>query len=471
MKKQILLLLTAGLLLFGCQNQNSPENNDSPEKDTTALSYKEKGKIVAVTHYNSANYFIYKGRPMGFHYDLLKEMSEFLGVPLEVKIEDDLDENFRSLQNNDIDLIATNLTITKKRRELVNFTVPHSQVKQVLVQKRPADWEKMGRKQLEDKLVRNVVDLGGKTVYVQKNSSFVTRLQNLSEEIGDSIHIVEVDQEAEKLIALVAEGEIAYTVCDENLANANTAFFADIDVETAVSFDQNLAWAVNKNNKELLDDINTWLAQFKKTTKYHVLYNKYFETTYIQQLRKSDYYTFNTGKMSRFDKYIRAYAEEIGWDWRLLASMIYQESRFKPHVKSWAGAYGLMQLMPNTGEQFGVDSTSAPVEQIRAGVEFIKWLDKRFENIEDEEERIKFILASYNVGLGHVLDAQRLAEKNGKNPVVWDDNVDYYLLSKSKPEYYQDPAVRYGYCRGIEPYNYVKEILERYNHYQNIEIN
>ncbi|NBC82104.1 MAG: transporter substrate-binding domain-containing protein [Bacteroidetes bacterium] len=472
MKTQVLLFLFAVMLLFqGCNNKQNGNNELSESTKDTIVSYRDKGKITAVTHYNSANYFIYKGKPMGFHYEMLKELTDFLGIPLEVKIEDDLNENFRSLQNNDIDLIATNLTITKPRKDVVDFTVPHSRVKQVLVQRMPHGWKQMNRKQREEQLIRNVVDLGGKRVYVQKNSSFVTRLENLSEEIGDTIYIVEVDEEAEELISLVANGDINYTVCDENLAKANTGFYSNIDVQTPVSFDQNLAWAVKKGNEQLQNDINEWLIQFKRTKKYHVLYHKYFESSYVQNLRKSDYYTFNTGKMSQFDKYIQAYSDEIGWDWRLLASMIYQESRFKANVKSWAGAYGLMQLMPATGKQFGVDSTSAPGEQIRAGVNFIKWLNDRFENIENEEERIKFILAAYNVGLGHVVDAQRLAEKNGKNPKVWDDNVDYYLLSKSKPEYYKDPDVKYGYCRGIEPYNYVKEVLERYNHYQNLETN
>ena len=178
----------------------------------------------------------------------------------------------------------------------------------------------------------------------------------------------------------------------------------------------------------------------------------------------------NSGKVSRYDEYIKKYSEEIGWDWRLLASLIYQESRFSPEVKSWAGAYGLMQLMPITAKRFGVNAKSTPEKQIEAGVEFIKWLDKRFEKqgIKDRNERTKFVLASYNVGLGHILDAQRLAKKNGKNPNVWENNVDEYVLKKSNPKFYKDPVVKYGYCRGSETYTYVYEILDRYEHYKNI---
>lgn len=99
----------------------------------------------------------------------------------------------------------------------------------------------------------------------------------------------------------------------------------------------------------------------------------------------------------------------------------------------------------------------------------MKWLDERMAlRVEDNDERLKFVLAAYNVGIGHVLDAMKLAEKNGKDPRVWTDNVDYYILNKSNPKYYNDPVVEFGYCRGEEPYQYVKEILERYEHYKNV---
>jgi membrane-bound lytic murein transglycosylase F len=127
-----------------------------------------------------------------------------------------------------------------------------------------------------------------------------------------------------------------------------------------------------------------------------------------------------------------------------------------------------MQLMPITAQRMGIDETASPVEQIKAGTELIKWLEERFENIEDRSERIKFVLAAYNVGLGHVIDARSLAEKDGKNPDLWDESVDMYLLKKSDPDFYNDPVVKYGYCRGVETYNYVSQILNRYEHYKNI---
>ena len=116
---------------------------------------------------------------------------------------------------------------------------------------------------------------------------------------------------------------------------------------------------------------------------------------------------------------IKMYSDRINWDWRLLASLICQESRFNPDVKSRVGAYGLMQIMPETGKNFGIDITSSPKNNIKAGARYINWLHSIFDpKIPDENERIKFILASYNAGPGHVLDAMKLAEKNGMDPAI-----------------------------------------------------
>ncbi|MEK6320126.1 MAG: transglycosylase SLT domain-containing protein [Acidobacteriota bacterium] len=173
-----------------------------------------------------------------------------------------------------------------------------------------------------------------------------------------------------------------------------------------------------------------------------------------------------TGKLSQYDPLLRQYSAELSWDWRLLASQTFQESRFKPNAKSWAGATGLLQLMPATGQEFGVQNPLDPEDNVRGAVKFLIWLtDYWSKRIEDKDERLKFILASYNTGAGHVEDAQRLAEKYGSNPKAWDD-VAYWLLQKSKVQYSEDPVVKYGFCRGIEPVTYVILILKRFEHYK-----
>lgn len=464
-------LLSISIILFStsCKNKTKQE---SPEviTPTNALDriYEEQ-KLIAITDYSSTNYFIYKGQPMGFHYELLKLYADFIGVKLELKIENNLDKAFQQLQNQECDVLGIDLTVTKKRSEIISFTTPLNQSRQVLVQRKPENYKSLSSKEIEKQLIRNQLELGGKTVYVQGNSSFAERLHNLSNEIGDTINIKEdTEFHEERLITMVAKGEIDYTVCDEHVGMVNSTYYPLLDVKTPISFPQNLAWGVNKGSFKLQKSIDKWLTAFKETKKYTYLYNKYFKNKKSVAIFESEFNSLEGGKISKYDDLIKKYAKEIDWDWRLLASLIYQESRFDPNVVSWAGAFGLMQLMPVTADRFGASPASSTEVQIAAGVKFIKYLDDRFRNrITDENERILFILASYNAGPGHIFDAQRLAEKNGKDSSVWFGNVDTFLLLKSNPQYYHDPVVKHGYSRGIESYNFVKQIMERYEHYKN----
>lgn len=456
-------LLITSMVFFSCgESTVEQEEENIPH-------YLEKGTITAITDYNSTNYFIYRGEPMGYQYELLNMLADQLDVNLEVVVNNDLDESFDCLIRDACDLLAINLTVTRERSRIVDFTEPHSQTRQVLIQRRPDDWPYMSSRELNMQMIRSPLDLAGKTVHVQSNSAYVSRLKNLMEEIGDTIIIVEMGFVAEQLITMVAEGEIEYTVSDENVAMVNQTYYENIDIETPISFAQNLAWAVRKGDHHLRDSINVWLRNFRSTIEYRLLYAKYFQNQRSARIVQSDFYVLTSGRISPYDELIKRYSEEIGWDWRLLASMIYQESRFMPDVQSWAGARGLMQLMPNTARRFGVRNLSDPEENIRAGVRYIAWLDEVLKDrLPDREERIKFILAAYNVGLGHILDARALARKYGMDPDMWTGNVDYYILNKSNPDYFLDPVVRHGYARGYEPYRYVSEILNRYDHYRNI---
>ncbi len=464
----VIFLCVTFILINGCNfNKNTSTSLETIEVSNVDLDdIVKRGKIRIVTDYNSTNYFVYKGRPLGYQLELLQALSNTLGLKLEIVVSNDVEKNFNSLLNGDVDIIAMNLTKTRDRGHHIAFTEHHCITRQVLVQQK----EGAVNQNLSNELIRNQLDLGGKTVYVQENSAYVVRLKNLSNEIGDSIHIVEIpDYEVEQLISLVANGEIPYTVCDENLARINLNFYDNIDVETAISFPQKIAWAVRPNAIDLKDVVDNWLINFKKTNQYKRIYRKYFINKRASHLVNTGFHSIKGGQVSAYDAMIKEESAKHDIDWRLTAALIYQESRFLPEVKSWAGAIGLMQLMPETAKEFGVEEITSPQDNIQGGLKFLVWLDKRFsEVITDPDERIKFVLASYNVGPGHVEDAMRLAEKNSKNPYLWDNNVDYYLLNKSKPSFYNDPVVKYGYCRGEEPYHYVNDILERYTHYKNV---
>jgi membrane-bound lytic murein transglycosylase F len=452
-----------------CSHYPNPSKNISPVSfDLDSIM--KRGKLIAVTDFNSTNYFLYKGEPMGFHYELLKAFAEHLGVDLEIITENHLEHAFDFLNSGQADLLAIGLTVNSSRKKDINFTGAILETRQVLVQRKPRSWKSMTEESLNRHLVRSQLSLAGKTVYVQENSVHLDRLRTLSDEIGDSINIIQVPYESEELIRNVAKGEIEYTVCDEYIATVNSSYYPEIDVNTPLSFPQKIAWGVRKNNSEkLLNELNIWIDAYRKTTSYSMLYSKYFRNSRSGTIIKSDYYSLSTGKISQYDDLIKKGSEQIGWDWRLLASLVCQESHFDPEVESWAGAYGLMQIMPKTGENFGIDITSSPANNIRAGILYISKLQSIFkEKIPDDSERMKFILASYNAGPGHVLDAMKLTEKNGMDPQKWDENVSVWLLRKSKPEYYTDTVVKNGYFKGTESVNFVTEILDRYEHYKNM---
>ncbi len=451
------------IFLQTCNQNRQTIRLRQPDKTVLGLKHiKLRGKLRVSTDYNSTNYFIYKGRAMGFQYELLNALAEELDVKLELNVENDLQSAFSSLENGDIDLIGMNLAITQDRQERFNFTLPHSQSKQVLIQRKASKNDSVP-------IIRNQLELGDKLIHVQQASAYVERLENLSKEIGRSIDIERLDLiEVEELIEQVSNGEIDYTIADQNVAIVNKSYYPNIDIATEISFPQDMAWALRKGSDELTEAVNVWLQGFKKTARYNQIYRKYFLSSRIVRRHKSEYFTLKSGKISKYDELIKKNSKIIDWDWRLLSALISQESHFDPKAKSWVGAFGLMQLMPETAFRYDVDEDSNAEENVRAGVKHLKYLSRRLDKVLiDKTDKLNFLLASYNVGLGHILDARRLAKKNGQNPDLWQGSVDYYLLNKSKPEFFKDPVVKYGYCRGKEPYNYVRKILSIYDHYQN----
>lgn len=428
-------------------------------KDQSLTRILERGTLIATTDYNSTNYFIYRGEPAGYQFELLRALARHLGVGLEIVVNNDLEDAFDDLWSGKVDLMANGLTITGQRQHKVDFTIPMGQTRQVLVQRRSDD---------SNKLIRNTLDLDNKMVYVPRNSSYAARLRHLKEEIGGQIYIVEFPQDSERLIEMVSKGEIDYTVSDEHIAKVNRKYYRNIDIETAISFPQNFAWAVNVGAESLKTILDEWLEQYLHSANGRFVYNKYYVNprTYQSAYR---YSSVKSGRISEWDDVLRIKSQDYNLDWRLVASLIYQESRFKPDAVSWMGAFGLMQLMPRTAEIFGIDYESSPEDNIEAGMKYLKKLDNRLKDIiADDEQRLKFVLAAYNAGIAHVFDARRLALKYNRNPNVWENNVDYFVLNKSNPKYYNDSVVFYGYLRGEESYQYVYQILDRFEHYKNL---
>ncbi|MEA2042711.1 MAG: transporter substrate-binding domain-containing protein [Bacteroidota bacterium] len=463
----LIFILTVNF--FSCSNRPKDDSGmiDPIERDLDKI--KAGDTLRALVVYSPTSYFLYRGRPMGFEYELLKKLAKNLDLTLDLHISKNIDDQFDQLNTGTVDIVAYGLTITKKRKQEVNFTEHLYLTHQVLVQKKPDYWRKMTWAAIERELIHDAVELGKDTISVRKNSSYAARLQNLSEEIGEKIYIDTVpgDMSTDKIIKKVAEGEYKYTIADDNIAKINASYMPILDVDVPISFSQKVGWAVRKNSPELLAAINQWGVDIKKTVGYYVIYNRYFKKEHKFKVRiKSDFFSLNDNKISQYDELIQRYSKKINWDWRLVASLIYQESQFNPLAKSWAGAKGLMQVMPATAKGLGITNRNNPEDNIRGGTKYLKKLWLKFEMIPDSVQRLKFAIASYNCGYFHVKDAQKLAEHYKLETKVWDENVDKMILKLSYPKDYNRSFIKFGYVRGIEPYTYVNQIFERYEHYK-----
>lgn len=472
MNRTFIFIILIAVIFSSCKSDSSTKTVTKKKVKANRVLNRvlEKKKLKAVTDYGSVTYLIYRGETIGYQYEMLKEFTNYLGVDLEMIVEKDLEKSIKMLNDGEADLLAMGLTVTTDRSKVLEFTNPILVTHQVLVQRKPDGYRKMATAdEIESHLLRNQIELADKTIYVQKGTVYAKRLATLADEIGDTITIIQEDKDVEELILAVVNKEIDYTVADEHIAKVNAKYYDNIDIKTPISFPQKIAWAAKKGQTGLTDTINSWLDDYLKSIKSRLIYNKYFRNIRSQRIANSKYNSFSGDHLSPYDDIIKEACKIINWDWRLLASMIYQESEFKPNVKSWVGAYGLMQLMPETLEHFGLDSTATAEEQIFAGVNYIKYLDQQLpESISDSAERIKFLLASYNSGIGHILDGRRLAEKYGKDPDIWTSSVDHFVLNLSDKFYYHDPVVYYGYTRGEETYNFVVEIMERFEDYKNL---
>lgn len=473
----IILFSIAFLCLYSCKNSdktalktkeayNAIVANSSP-RDLPEI--KEEGVLRALVVYSSTSYFLYKGQPMGFEYEMLQRLAKDLNLKLEIIVSDDLDSQFEVLNSGEVDIIAHGMTITNQRKWEVDFTDYLYLTKQVLVQKKPDNFRKLSWSTLQKHLIDDPLDLIGDTVSIRKNSSYYERIVSLSNEMGGEIHINYLDSKLStgEIIDMVAEGKIKYTIADENLARINAASNPILKVDVPISFSQRIAWVTRKKSVKFKEEVNKWIRKQRKKTSYFVIYNKYFKNKRFYRRRvKSDYYSLNNNQISQYDDLIKRFTKKLGWDWRLLAAQVYQESKFDPSAESWAGARGLMQVMPATAKELGIKDVSDPIESLRGGTTYLNILYNRFEDIEDDETRIKFTLASFNCGYEHVRDAQRLADFNNLDPIVWENNVAQMLLELRFPKNYNRDFIKYGYVRGTEPVNYVRQIFERYHQYK-----
>ena len=452
-KKGILLALVVIFLVFGAIGYLNNWFSKSAEQEfiLDKEGIQARGTLRVAVDNNSSSYYIYRGRRMGYEYELLLDLGKRIGVQVEFIVAADIDEAFSQLADGRVDLIAMNLQQNTDTKRVVSFTEPIGSMSTVLVgREKLLSWDSLGKD----------------TVVVRKGAVYTKQLEQLKDSLNLGFSILEVPDHEEILLDRVAEMEVKWTVAEKTVAQTNATYYDELQLGLDVSKEGPVTWAIRSTSTDLLQLINTWLVDNKEVFIYRT-YAKYFLNSKNQYDRStSEYSSLGGNQISVFDELIQDNAKSLGWDWRLLAALVYKESRFDTSALSYAGAQGLLQLMPVTLERFGVTNPNDPAESLGGGVRYLQYLDKFWlERVPETNERIKFILASYNIGQGHVEDAWRLTLKYRKNTQSWKD-VSYFLNLKSDPKYYRDPVVKSGYARGHTAVNYVRDVLALFQSYK-----
>lgn len=407
-------------------------------------------RVIRVAMLNNAvAYFIYRGQQVGFQFDLAELLSMRLGVRLEVVVPDRPGDLLRMLVEDRADVAVVTPNLDDPLFGQCGFSLPIDHADQVLVQ--PA-----GQEPLTD-----LDQLAGKTVHVRRSSQYYATLKWIAQRVsGLRVVASSEDHETEELIRQVGEGEIPLTVANSALLKVERTYRDDIQGSLVLARARPLVFAVREESHELLERLNRFVLADCSGPKHRALLERYFgHDRRMAEVRTESLSA--TGAISPYDDLAKAVGREFGLDWRLILAQMYQESRFDPKAVSWAGARGLLQVMPETGRQLGLKDPYDPEQNVRAGVKYLEWLISRFEPTLPERQRIRFALASYNAGLGHVRDARRLARARRLDPDRWFGNVERAIELLEKPKFHR--RAKHGYCRGSEPVQYVGHIQDKYD--------
>lgn len=425
----------------------------------------ERGVLRVLTRNNPVTYFLYRGRPFGFEYELARMLADELGVRLEMVVPPDRESLESWLLKGKGDLIAASMTITPKREQRMAFSKPYLIVDEVVVKQEGRE----GPATLED--------LAGAKVHLRRSSSAWESLSRLKRKRGLEVELVAVPEsvETEELIARVASGAIPLTVADSHILDvertygvaAEPAFALPPGPAAALAASEPgskaIGFAVRPTAGKLRAAVNDFVGRHYRGRKYNIYRRRYFEDARrIRNFKTSR--VDRTGRISPYDEIFRAVASKYELDWRLMAAQAYVESGFDPRATSWVGARGLFQVMPVTATSLGYARLEDPLVGTKAGIAYMNRLLSRFDPLLPFGERVWMALAAYNAGLGHVHDARRLAPQLGLDPDKWFGHVEQAMLALSKPEHAR--KARHGYCRGREPVAYVAHIREVYETYR-----
>ncbi|MGM0454121.1 MAG: membrane-bound lytic murein transglycosylase MltF [Thermodesulfobacteriota bacterium] len=450
----LFFILVPALLLFGCD----AASNRGGGSEHRLERIQKKGKISVLTRNAPTTYYIDReGNPSGPEYDMVEAFAESIGVTAEYKIEPTINDILTALKNGEADLAAAGLTITPERKKNFRFGPPYQEITPQVITRRD-------RLQPE-----SIAELVGLNLKVIANSSYTERLQNLKNTKYPALSWIESDyQDTEQLLRAVWAKKIDATIADSNILDINRRYYPELIAPINLGRAQQLGWVLPENSKHLEAAIVEWLEKFRKKGRLAQLHEKYYGFfkvfDYVDMRR---YIRRIDQRFPQYRQYFQQAAEKYDLPFILLAAQGYQESHWNALARSPTGVRGIMMLTLNTAQAMGVSNRLDPKQSIFGGAQYLAKLKKRFSDEVTEPDRTWLALAAYNVGRGHLHDAQRLARQSGLDPHSWRD-IKKVLPLLSEKRYYKD--LKYGYARGSEPVRYVQRIRQ-YKHILENELN
>lgn len=417
---------------------------------------RQRGLLRVIARNNATSYFIWRGRPVGFEYELMAKFARKHNLSLQMIVPERRDELLPALAEGRGDVVATPLAIVNGHGvDGVAYTRAYLKTQKLFVTAKTRS------------PIAALEDLAGRTVHVRRSAASWHALEQLKASAHFELVAVPEDLETEEILERVSSGEYDVTVAAKNEIRVAQLWRDAISASLPLGDVEDFGWAVRAGSSELLAHLNQFIEEEYRELEYNMLHTRYFNNTaqvraHITQRADG----LGGGSLSPYDDLVQLYAEQHGFDWPLIVAIMYRESRFDPKVISLAGAQGLMQVLPVTARRFGITNLTQPENSIAAGVRMLSWLYRHLEPTLPVRERLWFSLAAYNAGLGHLKDARRLARRLDLDPDRWFDNVERAMLLLSKPEYYR--KAKHGYVRGREPVAYVRDIRDLYDAYRSL---
>ena len=368
-------------------------------------------------------------------------------LELEVVVASDLGQLFDWLAVGRGDLIAANLVRTDEREAMgMRFTRPYLRIRETFV--------------TAGAPVSDLDGLSGRRVTVNPLTSYAVSLEGLAKDSDFDLDFAELSTTG--ILDAVAAEELDVTLVDGHRAALEATFEPRLSLGPTLEPEKGLRWAVAENNAELRERLDAFVAENYRGYDFNVLHRKYFVNK--RRMARQQEHRVTGDALSPFDEIVKPLAEEAGFDWRLIVAQMYQESGFDPSRVSFAGAEGLLQVLPRTAAELGVDPAKLadPHIGIAAGVGYLAWTRERFPDL-PVGEQLWFALGAYNAGAGHIRDGRRLAARLNLDGSLWFENVERAMLKLAEPEYAKESV--YGYVRGTEVTRYVREIRDRYGAY------